>query len=77
MKRIVALSFALALIAATAPAALARADDYYTVLCSDGNYYESVDAHAVDLGHKDDAVWNFSENTPLGLTCRLVSPSEG
>ena len=60
-----------ALLMTTAPAALARADAYYTVVCDDGNTYESVDARAVDMGHKDDAVVNFSQNTPLGLTCWL------
>lgn len=60
-----------ALLMATAPAALARADAYYTVVCDDGNTYESVDARAVDLGHKADAVANFSKNTPFGLHCWL------
>jgi hypothetical protein len=53
---------------------LAREDAYYTVACDDGNTYESVDARAVDIGHKDDAVMHFSENTPFGLTCRLEGP---
>jgi hypothetical protein len=65
---------AVALLVATAPAALARADSSYTVVCDDGNTYESVDAHAVDIGHKDDAVVRFSENTPFGLTCWLEAP---
>jgi len=74
MKRFAIPLAALALTVATAPAALARADAYYTVVCDDGNTYESVDAQAVDIGHKDDAVVRFSENTPLGLTCWLEGP---
>ena len=71
MKRFAVLPLAAALLMATAPAAAARSDAYYTVLC-DGIAYESVDAHAVDIGHKDDAVVNFSEKTPFGLTCSLT-----
>jgi hypothetical protein len=74
MKRFATTLAAMALLVATAPAALAREDAYYTVVCDDGNTYESVDARAVDIGHKDDAVMNFSENTPLGLTCRPDGP---
>ena len=74
MKRFVSLPIAVALVVIAAPAALARADAYYTVVCNDGNVYESVDGRAVDQGHKDDAVRNFSENTPFGLTCWLEGP---
>jgi hypothetical protein len=71
MKRMATLPLAAALLLATASAALARTDAFYTVMCDDGNAYESVDARAVESGHKDDAVVNFSENTPFGLTCWL------
>jgi hypothetical protein len=74
MKRLAILPIATAMLMGTAPAALARAHPYYTVVCDDGNTYESVDANAVDIGHKDDAVVNFSEKTPLGLTCWLEGP---
>ena len=74
MKRFAIPLAAVALLVATAPAALAREDALYTVVCDDGNTYESVDARAVDKGHKDDAVLNFSENTPFGLTCWLEGP---
>ena len=70
MKRF-AFPFAAILLLLTAPAALARADEYVTVIC-DGVEYESVDIHAVTLGHKDDkAVVNFTTNTPLGLDCHI------
>jgi hypothetical protein len=74
MKRFAFLPLAAALLMAAVPAASARSDAYYTVLCDDGLAYESVDARAVDSGHKDDAVLNFSENTPFGLTCWLEGP---
>jgi len=74
MKRFATSLAAMALLVGTAPAALARQDAYYTVVCDDGNTYESVDANAVDIGHKDDAVVRFSENTPFGLTCWLDDP---
>jgi hypothetical protein len=77
MKRLATLPIAAALLLGTASAASARADAYYTVRCSDGNVYESVDAHAVETGHKDDAVVNFSQNTPFGLTCWLEGPFSG
>ena len=73
MKWFAGLAAAAALLLVTAPAALARTDAYYTVVC-DGVAYESVDAHAVDLGHKDDAVALFSQNT--GLSCSLTGPFE-
>jgi hypothetical protein len=71
MKRLATLPIAIALLAATASAVSARADRTYTVHCSDGNTYETLDAHAVEQGHKGDAVVNFSQNTPFGLTCWL------
>jgi outer membrane protein assembly factor BamE (lipoprotein component of BamABCDE complex) len=74
MKRLATLPLAAALLLLAAPAVSARADTYYTVVCDDGNVYESVDAHAVELGHKDDAVTRFTENTPFGLTCWLDGP---
>jgi hypothetical protein len=74
MTRLAALPIALWLAVAAAQGAFARADAYYTVLCDDGNAYESVDGHAVEQGHNDDAVVNFSENTPFGLTCWLEGP---
>jgi hypothetical protein len=74
MKWFATVLAATALVMATAPAALARADAYYTVVCDDGNTYESIDAHAIDLGHKDGAIANFSQNTPLGLLCWREGP---
>ena len=74
MKRFATLAAATLLVLAAAPTALARADAYYTVTCDDGNTYESVDARAVEQGGKRDAVANFSNNTPFGLTCRLEGP---
>jgi len=76
MRRLATLAATMALLLATAPAALARADAYYTVVCDDGNTYESVDARAVELGEKDGAVARFSNNTPLGLSCWLEGPFE-
>jgi hypothetical protein len=71
MKRLSIIVATLGLILASAPAALARADAYYTVVC-DGVSYESVDAHAVDQGGKDDAVAQFGEKH--GMSCRLDGP---
>jgi hypothetical protein len=73
MKRLATLPIAVALLVATAPAASARADAYYTVVC-DGIAYESIDARAIDIGHKDDAIRNFMENTPFGLHCTWDGP---
>ena len=53
-------------------AATPRADTYYVVRCADGNEYEAVDAHAVELGGKAHAVELFSQHT--GLQCWLVRP---
>jgi hypothetical protein len=75
MKRLAISCSVLALLVMTAPATLARADAYYTVVCDDGNTYESVDAHAIDQGGKDDAIVHFN-STPLGLTCSPVKAPE-
>ena len=74
MKRLSILATTLFLVLTSAPAALARAEAYYTVMC-DGVAYESVDARAVDLGGKDNAVALFSEK--LGVDCRLAGPFGG
>ena len=74
MKRIATLAAATCLLLATAPAALARADAYYTVVCDDGNTYESVDAHAIEQGGKVGAIENFSTKTPFGLDCWPEGP---
>ncbi len=69
---------------ASAPAALAstpRADTYYEVWCTtpdtppggDPIQAESVDARAIELGHKDDAIVRFGENHP-GWDCWWVVP---
>jgi hypothetical protein len=68
------LGVALLVALATAPAASARSEAYYTVVC-DGVAYESVDAHSIDQGGKDDAVAWFGEKH--GMDCRLVGPFEG
>jgi hypothetical protein len=51
-------------------AATPRADRYYVVVCN-GTEYESVDAHAVELGGKALAVSLFSEHYPFQLQCSL------
>ena len=68
--------------AATVPAALAdpaptppRADAYYVVMClapgsTEPAAYERVDAHAVDVGNKDDQVASYGQHHP-GWTCWL------
>jgi hypothetical protein len=53
-------------------AASPRGDTYYVVRCADGNEYEAVDAHAVELGGKAHAVALFSQHTRL--QCWLVRP---
>jgi hypothetical protein len=73
MKRLSFVVGALLVALATAPAASARADGYYTVVC-DGVSYESVDAHAIDQGGKDDAVAHFGEKH--GMSCGLEGPFE-
>ena len=60
MKRFTTLAATTLLILATAPAAMARDDAYYTVIC-DGISYESVDAHAIEQGGKLAAVLHFGE----------------
>jgi hypothetical protein len=74
MKRLATLAAATLLLLATAPATMARAEAYYTVVCSDGNSYESVDAHAIEQGGKSGAIDNFSTKTPLGLSCHPEGP---
>lgn len=73
MKRITILA-ATTLLILTAPAALAREDAYYTVVC-DGVSYESVDARAIEQGGKDDAVAHFGEKH--GMDCGLEGPFGG
>ena len=68
MKRLATLAATTLLVLATAPAALARADPYYTVVC-DGVTYESVDAHAIEQGGKDAAVAHFGEKHDMD--CRV------
>jgi hypothetical protein len=65
------------------PAALAdtpstppRADDTFVVMClapgaTEETAYERVDAHAVDIGNKDDQVSHYGDHHP-GWTCRVV-----
>jgi hypothetical protein len=73
--------------AATAiPAALAdppatppRADAYYVVMClapgdTSPTAYERVDAHAVEVGNKDDQVARYGDHHP-GWQC-WVEPSQ-
>ena len=56
MRTRAALTAACVLLLVTAPAALARADTFYTFMCidPDGNLItaESVDAHAIEQGGK-------------------------
>jgi hypothetical protein len=63
----------LLLVLAAAPAASARTDAYYMVVC-DGVSYESVDAHAIDQGGKAAAVAHFGEKH--GMDCGLEGPFE-
>lgn len=81
MKKLALGAVAGALLMASAPAAWAstpRADSYYEVHCLDGDgnpvQAESVDAHAIERGHKDDAIVLFSRNYPFGWTCWAVGP---
>ena len=71
MKRSMTLAAMTLIALATAPAAFARAHPYYTVVC-DGVSYESVDAHAIDRGGKDDAVAHFGAKH--GMDCTLAGP---
>jgi hypothetical protein len=71
MKRLSIIVATLGLILASAPAALARADAYYTVVC-DGGTSQSDDAPADDQGGKDDAVAQFGEKH--GMSCSLDGP---
>jgi hypothetical protein len=73
-KIVVSLIAALMAVGFTSTAlATPRADTYYTVVCN-GAEYESVDAHAVELGGKAHAVALFSEHYPFGLECSLEGP---
>ncbi len=67
MKRLATVPATLILVLAAAPAAMARADAYYTVVC-DGVSYESVDAHAIEQGGKFDAVRHFGEKHDMNCT---------
>ena len=60
MKRLTTLAASILFVLATAPAAMARTEAYYTVVC-DGISYESVDAHAIEQGGKLAAVLHFGE----------------
>lgn len=73
MKRLSILTATLLLVLATAPAALARADAYYTVVC-DGVSYESVDATAIEQGGKLAAVLHFGAKH--GMDCDVEGPFE-
>jgi hypothetical protein len=73
MKRFATLAATMLLVLAAAPSAMARAEAYYTVVC-DGVAYESVDAHSIEQGGKDDAVAHFGEKH--GMDCGLIGPFE-
>ena len=60
MKRLATLAATTLFVLATAPAAMARAESYYTIVC-DGISYESVDGHAIEQGGKLAAVLHFGE----------------
>ena len=74
MKRLATLAAATLLLLTAAPAAMARADAYYTVVC-DGVSYESVDAHAIEQGGKLAAVLAFGAKH--GMDCRIDGPFGG
>ena len=74
MKRFTTLAATTLLVLATAPAAMARAEAYYTVVC-DGISYESVDAHSIEQGGKEAAVLAFGEKH--GMDCRVDGPFGG
>jgi hypothetical protein len=73
--RKIAVSLIVAAMAVAVPTAASaagpRAEAHYTVVC-DGIAYESVDAHAVELGGKAHAVDLFNEH--LGEQCSLEGP---
>jgi hypothetical protein len=73
MKRLATLAATTLFVLATAPAAMARAESYYTIVC-DGISYESVDARAIDQGGKAAAVAHFGEKH--GMDCGYVGPFE-
>ncbi len=80
MRKLAVAAVAGALFMASAPIASAstpRADSYYEVWCDTGGdlvQAESVNAHAIELGHKEDAILRFSANFPFGWTCWAVGP---
>ena len=74
MKRLATLAATTLLVLAAAPAAMARAEAYYTVVC-DGVSYESVDAHAIEQGGKEAAVIAFGDKHHMD--CRVDGPFEG
>ena len=71
MKRSMTVTAIALIVLATAPAAFARAEPYYSVVCH-GITYESVDAHAIEQGGKDDAVAHFGAKH--GMDCTLAGP---
>ena len=78
LARIAVVGVLLMASAPTASASTSRADSYFEVWCRDagGNLVqaESVDAHAIELGHKDDAIALFNRNFPFGWTCWSIGP---
>jgi hypothetical protein len=80
MRKLALAAVAAALLLAPVPASAStpRADSYFEVWCLDagGNLVqaESADAHAILLGHKDDAIRLFSADYPFGWTCWPVGP---
>ena len=81
MRRFALVAVAGAMLLAAAPVASAstpRADSYFEVWCLDGDHNlvqaESVDAHAILQGHKDDAVAAFGDHFPFGWACWVVGP---
>jgi hypothetical protein len=80
MRKLALAAVAGALLMASAPTAFGstpRADPYYEVWCDTGDgvvQAESVDARAIELGHKDLAILLFSGNFPFGWTCWAVGP---
>ena len=58
------------------PSTPPRADAYYVVMCvapgeTTASAYEHVDAHAVEVGNKDDQVARYGDHHP-GWDCWLV-----
>ena len=73
MKRLMTMAAATLFVLVSAPAAMARTEAYYTVVC-DGIAYESVDAHAIEQGGKAAAVAHFGEKH--GQDCGVEGPFE-